>query len=90
MTLHVVNKPPSSLAITSCLAAALPGDVVLLIEHGVYCGSVSVPEHVSMCAMDLDVHARGLGDKIPPAVPLIDDARFVELACEHNPIVTWA
>ena len=90
MTLHVVNKPPSNPAITSCLAAALPGDVVLLIEHGVYCGSVDTPAEVTMCALDVDVHARGLDDGIPPDVPLIDDARFVELACEHNPIVTWA
>jgi tRNA 2-thiouridine synthesizing protein B len=90
MTLHVVNKPPTNPAITSCLAAALAGDVVLLIEHGVYCGSVGAPDKVTMCVLDLDVLARGLNGKIPPNVQVIDDARFVELACEHNPIVTWA
>ena len=90
MTLHIVNKPPSNPAIASCLDAALPGDVVLLIEHGVYCGSVGTSDEVTMYAMDVDVHARGLNSKISPEVQLINDARFVELACQHNPIVTWA
>jgi tRNA 2-thiouridine synthesizing protein B len=75
---------------TSCLAAALPGDAILLIEHGVYCTTVAAAEDVTVYALDVDVRARGLADKIAAHVQLIDDAGFVELACNHNPIVTWS
>ncbi len=90
MTMHLVNKPPSNPAITSCLAAALPGDAILLIEHGVYCATVAPGEAVTVYALEVDVRARGLTGKTAPDVQLIDDARFVELACEHIPIVTWS
>ena len=90
MTLHLVNKPPSNPAMSSCLATVLPGDAVLLIEHGVYCAANASFREVTIYALDVDVRARGLDGNIPPEVQLIDDARFVQLACEHNPIVTWA
>ncbi len=90
MTLHVVNKPPSNPAIASCLTAVRPGDAVLLIEHGVYCAPDAASEDVTIYALEVDVRARGLTSRMPPNVRIADDARFVELACEHNPIVTWS
>lgn len=90
MTLHLVNKPPSHSGLASCLGAVRAGDAVLLLEGGVYCGAIDLPENVSIYALRADVRARGLGERLPARVTVIDDAGFVTLACEHNPIVTWA
>jgi sulfur relay protein TusB/DsrH len=87
--LHVVNRPQ---ALASCLGAAADEDVVLLIEDGVYAGvrapAIAEIEH-QLCAIDIDVRARGIAERMGERVTIVTYADFVQLAQANNPIVTW-
>ncbi|SDK15065.1 sulfurtransferase complex subunit TusB [Microbulbifer yueqingensis] len=91
MSLHIVSKSPfSSTALADCLAAFSEGDALLLIEDGVYALSGRMSESPAVrpvYCLESDARARGL--EIPGAVEAIDDARWVALCTEHNPIVSW-
>ncbi|MCX2779333.1 sulfurtransferase complex subunit TusB [Microbulbifer thermotolerans] len=91
MTLHIVSKSPYGCnALTECLATFAEGDVLLLIEDGVY----ALTDHKwqaapagSVYCLRADAEARGIA--IPEKVEGIDDTRWVELCTRHNPIVSW-
>jgi sulfur relay protein TusB/DsrH len=83
--LHIINHTD---ALADCLGVAHADDVVLLIEDGVYAGSINDVER-AMCAIDVDVRARGLGKRMNAEVALVSYADFVKLTVAHNPIVTW-
>ncbi|WP_105104210.1 sulfurtransferase complex subunit TusB [Microbulbifer pacificus] len=90
MTLHIVNQSPfAGSALRDCLNAFHPGDALLLIEDGVYAAAdrqTALPTGATYC---LTADARARGVSIPATVESIDEARWVTLCTEHNPVVSW-
>ncbi len=98
MLLHTINKaPPSSSALASCLRAAAPGSVLLLIEDGVYAATLelahrsglSARDDLRRCVLAPDVAARGLKDLLAPELELVDYAGFVRLSTECHAVQSW-
>ena len=80
--LHIVNSPD---ALQRCLSVYGDGDVVMLIEDGVY--SALAPISASVMVLDQDAAARGVADQV--VAPLCSYADFVALTVEHHPLVSW-
>jgi tRNA 2-thiouridine synthesizing protein B len=99
MLLHIVNKSPAERdAFAACVRHAQQDASVLLIEDGVYAalaGSITAPllaetlARLSVYALQPDVEARGLGDRLAPGVKLVDYAGFVELVASHSATQSW-
>ncbi|WNZ54635.1 sulfurtransferase complex subunit TusB [Microbulbifer sp. MKSA007] len=95
MTLHIVSKSPyTSSALKECLGAFTQDDSLLLIEDGVYAlrheALETVPSTQIFC-LEADATARGQQQFAVnmDRVEMIDDARWVQLCTEHQPIVSW-
>tara|TARA_R110002073_G_scaffold197776_1_gene356875 strand:- start:97 stop:387 length:291 start_codon:yes stop_codon:yes gene_type:complete len=93
-TLHTLNKSPDSNLLKSCLAVMREGDAILFIEDGIYhCGSAEhirwVHESNKVYGLREDIVARATLSKMHDKVEAIDTARFVELCCEHDKVVSW-
>ena len=85
-TLHLVNKER---ALRPCLEVAAGDDAVLLLEDGVYAAvGVMAPER-PLHALEPDVRARGLRDRLAGHVVVVTDVQFVALVENHRPVVTW-
>lgn len=80
--LHIINHPA---ALTECLTVARESDCILLIEEGVW----ALEQHCSrkLIALDEDLNSRNPVVSVAPEV--VDYAGFVELATQHQPIVSW-
>ena len=76
--LHIINKPLSSAIIYN-------DDQVVLLQDGVY----SDIQHDKVCAIEKDVLARGLSEKIAPHIKLISYEDFVELTIDAESIISW-
>lgn len=97
--LHTVNKSPfEKNTLETCLAYAVKGSAVLLIEDGVYGAmkGTAVSEmvqqamgDVSVYALEPDVKARGVADKLMDGIKLVDYAGFVDLATENDKVQSW-
>jgi len=97
--LHTVNKSPFERnALESCLRHARKGDAVLLIEDGVYGamkGTAFTPKvaaalrDVAVYALQPDIEARGIQNRVLDGVKLVDYGGFVDLATQHNPVQSW-
>lgn len=95
MTLHIVNQSPyAGNALQDCLSAFAEGDALLLIEDGIYAARVEF--HPALTAtitasnlycLSADATARGVA--VSEGITSIDEARWVALCIEHNPIVSW-
>lgn len=97
--LHIVNKSPyekSSLA--SCLAHALKGSAVLLIEDAVYAATKGnsaeadigrAMQELSVYALGPDLEARGVRASIVDGVQVVDYGGFVDLVAEHRANQSW-
>jgi tRNA 2-thiouridine synthesizing protein B len=91
--LHTVNKSPfANSALESCLRFIRAGDVILLLEDGVYAaGSGTSRSHLIEAALETnpvfaiqaDVKARGL-DKLIEGVQLASYDDFVRLLEQHR------
>lgn len=97
--LHLVNKSPwERNALSSCLRLAKPGSALLLIEDGVYAAQragdmaarieAALGEH-KVFALQADIDARGLNDRLNPSVTLVDYDGFVQLATEYDKVQSW-
>lgn len=98
--LHIINKSPTErTSLDSCLRLANTGDVILLIEDGVYAALakakhaeiiVSRKDDFRFYILGPDVAARGLSE-----MPLIEDIKvvdyegFVDLVTEHDVSQSW-
>ena len=94
MILHTVSKSPfSNQAWQECLYCVNPGDSILLLEDGVYAAlqgsKMESSDHTHLYAIDVDVNARGLQNKLIAGVEIVDYARFVELSTTHQSVVSW-
>lgn len=99
MKLHIVNKSPfRDDALSQCLSAAKPGSVVLLLEDAVY---AVVPEgetwelleeaqnRLRVAALEDDVQARGLIQRLGDGVELVNYRGFARLAATCDCVVSW-
>ncbi|HAT50142.1 MAG: sulfurtransferase complex subunit TusB [Magnetococcales bacterium] len=96
--LHTVNKSPfQNMALENCLRFTQSGDVILLMEDGVY-GAVSgtaksplvesaLAKKIKVYALGADLKARALGETIQ-GVEVTDYSGFVDLV-EANRIHSW-
>lgn len=86
-TLHIVSKPSSSSdALERCLSCSQPGDVVLLIEDGVYSDTSQLDNKVTFLRLAEDCRARGVNISLESAV---DYSGFVELVAAHSQSCSW-
>ena len=97
--LHTVNKSPYERnSLERCLGMAKSGSAVLMIEDGVY-GAIKGAKAASMVeeamksvkvyALDADLMARGIKDKVIDGITVVDYAGFVDLAAEHSSVQSW-
>lgn len=95
--LHTVNKSPfQNSSLENCLRVAQKGDVLLLLEDGVYAASAgtvkssliekAVKQH-TVYAIDADLKARGL-DNLIKEVRIASYGDFVDLV-EQYPVHAW-
>lgn len=68
--------------------------VIVLIEDGVNAAladcewSARLQSH-NVFVLEADIAARGLQHRIDPAFTAINYAEFVQLCCDHTPLVSW-
>ena len=97
--LHIVNKSPfDKNSLESCLSCAQDGSAILLYEDGVYAvlkGSAvaeklqSAMSNITVYALEPDVKARGIADKVLDGIKLVDYDGFVDLTCEKELVNSW-
>ena len=90
--LHTVNKSPfQNGSMESCLRFVRDGDVILLLEDGVYAASANTAKSAlleevlktnKVCALRADLKARGLTNLID-GIEITDYAGFVDLVDAH-------
>ena len=93
-SLHTITKPPSAAALQSCAKFLSEGDSILLLEDGVYYSAdaknwPALPLGTKVYGLKEDFVARGLSKIADRQVELVDYARFVQLSCEHDKVVSW-
>ncbi len=99
-TLHTVNKSPfEQRTLSACINVCQPGDAILLIEDGVYGALPASPEanalavllsrQVKIFALEADLQARGLSDRLSSHVTVVNYEEFVSLCVAHNTIQSW-
>ncbi len=99
MLLHTVNKSPfQHAALGSCLRLSKDGSAILLIEDGVY-GALkdtkisadieNAMKTKKVYALEPDIKARGVQDRVLDGITLIDYAGFVDLAAENKAVEAW-
>ena len=88
--LHTLNSPH---LLELCLRSVNAGDSILLIENGVYLArqqsSPELPADVQVHALESDVDARGLTERISSGVKTADYSDFVRLCCDHDKVINW-
>lgn len=106
MILHTVNKSPfASQCLVDCLRCVTSGDVVLLIEDGVYGSTCLRPAtltplqksitdlaatEVRFCILSPDFEARGLDHKsLLTGLEIVDYDGFVDLAAQADKVISW-
>jgi tRNA 2-thiouridine synthesizing protein B len=97
--LHTVNKSPFERnALDSCLAHAKKGSAILLIEDGVYAATKGTAfakkleqtmKTIPVYALQPDIEARGMKDRVLDGVKLVDYSGFVDLAAEYPTVQSW-
>ena len=95
--LHTINKAPHAHgSLDACLRVCGADATVVLIEDGVYAAIATSDAAARLCttakavyALQPDLDARGLSERIAPQIKAIDYAGFVQLCCEHQTIQSW-
>ena len=98
--LHTVNKSPFEKdSLDTCIAHALDGSAVLLIEDGVYAaakGTAVEPRvrdamgRLNFYALANDCKARGLAEaELIEGIALVDYGGFVDLVTDHHSVQSW-
>jgi tRNA 2-thiouridine synthesizing protein B len=97
MNLHTINKTSQHTALyQNMLSAVSSEDTILLIEDGVYSALEahsklfhSLSSDIEVLALEADVNARGLTDKLSKRVQIVNDDKFVELSCQNGKVISW-
>ena len=98
--LHTVNKSPFEKdSLDTCIAHAVDGSAVLLIEDGVYAasrGTAVAPRvrdamhRLNFFALVNDCKARGLAEaELIDGIALVDYGGFVDLVTGHDSVQSW-
>jgi tRNA 2-thiouridine synthesizing protein B len=95
--LHTINKAPHTHdCFDACLRVCGTNAAIILIEDGVYAAIVNSEAAKRLCAktktifaLQADIDARGLSDRIEAGIQIIDYAGFVQLCCEYKTIQSW-
>ena len=96
--LHTVNKSPyNSNSLEVCMGYIQPGDVVLLIEDGVYAamkGGASEAlvsgSSAKVYALGPDLKARGIAsEKLIDGIEVVGFDGFVSLAADNDKVQSW-
>lgn len=96
--LHTVNKSPySSNSLQTCMSYLQSGDVVLLIEDGVYAamkGGTSEAlvsgSSAKVYALGPDIKARGIAsEKLIDGIEVVGYDGFVSLAADSDKVQSW-
>jgi len=97
--LHTVNKSPFEKdSLNSCLRLSEDGSSILLIEDAIYAAlegtaaSDSIKDAMKtkkVYALQDDINARGVKDKVMDGVEQVDYAGFVTLVTEHDTVQSW-
>ena len=83
MIVHTINKPDSW---PSCNELFTQDDELVLLEDGVY---LALDKVSKACAIQADVEARGLLDRVPGSIRLIDYTDFVRLCTQAEKVCAW-
>jgi tRNA 2-thiouridine synthesizing protein B len=96
--LHIVNKSPlERQSLAACLRVAT-GGTILLIEDAVYAavGGTAAEAQVRaalgrfrIVALQPDLDARGVGDRVIDGIATVDYEGFVDLVAEHRNCQSW-
>lgn len=96
--LHIINKSPlQNSSLDSCLRVAQSGDL-LLIEDAVVAATTGnacaaklteAMGRVKVYALQPDLEARGLGDRLLNGVTAVDYGGFVDLAVANKNCQSW-
>ena len=96
--LHIVNKSPLERnALAACLRIA-SGGTILLIEDAVYAAvrGTAVESQIReaqsrfrIVALQPDLDARAVGDRVIEGIATVDYAGFVDLVAEHRNCQSW-
>lgn len=95
--LHIVNKSPHERpSLATCLRTAQRGQTVLLIEDGVFAATAGSSwldrmkdAGLRCCALQADLEARGLKDRVGNSVEVVDAGGFVDLVAAHSTNQSW-
>ena len=99
-TLHTVNKSPfSHNTLSSCIKVCSKLDAILLLEDGVFGAMRSAPcaedlsaliaRGIKVYALEPDVKARGLSEKMLDRIELTSYNEFVQLSLTHRSVQSW-
>lgn len=99
-TLHTVNKSPfSHNTLSSCLQVCGHQDGILLLEDGVFgairqspCAEqlgILIGKGVKVYALENDLKARGLIDKLQDQITVTDYTGFVQLSLDFRCVQSW-
>ncbi len=98
MILHTLNKAPQTPAAVGCLNALGSStnsqDSLLLLEDGVYLAGKANEALVEklpipVFAVEADIEARGLVNRMASGITLVTYVEFVELVTEHKMTKSW-
>ncbi len=96
--LHTVNKSPFERnTLASCVANIDDTGIILLIEDGVLGATNSTKSSLievlvkagRVYALQADLEARGVANKVMDGVQLVDYKGFVKLVVEHEASASW-
>ena len=87
MILHTLNKSPEHAALGRCCETIATGDVLVLLEDG-QIGEL-LAQDIAVYAINADVQARGLAERMTKGVTLIDYEGFVQLCTEQASSKRW-
>ncbi|MDI6749782.1 MAG: sulfurtransferase complex subunit TusB [Pseudomonadota bacterium] len=96
--LHIVNKSPYDRPALNSVLATCDGGTILLIEDGVFAAVKGGAEEAKVkaamskfkfYALQADLEARGMADRVIDGVTVTDYAGFVDLVADHKTCQSW-
>jgi tRNA 2-thiouridine synthesizing protein B len=96
--LHILNKSPLQSSTLDTVLRLAQSGALLLIEDAVYAatqGHAAVPKlrdaaaRLKVYALEPDLQARGVADRVIDGVTTIDYGGFVDLVTEHPNCQSW-
>lgn len=87
--LHIINQSNN---LDNCLKLISGGHAVLLIEDGVLAvlsNTAELSKIDEVYVLEEDLIARGIRDKVPANMRVIDYDGFVDLVMHYHPVQSW-